>query len=101
MMNFAGQTAAAVSAIILLTDYLFGVVFGMFGGVVFGSVLENHRMTLLGRAPDPLSAGTRAILGLFVRDDGYLGSLPPGRRTAVGGAAGEDPSGPAGQGVNQ
>lgn len=81
VMNFAEQTAAGVSAIILLVDFLVGIACGMFGGVVFGSVRENHEMSLLEQAPDPLSAGTRMILGVFTRDDGYLRSLPPGGRT--------------------
>jgi|SRR5690348_398576 len=80
MIDFATQTAAAVSAIVLLVDFLFGITCGMFSGVVFGSVRENHEMSLLEQAPDPLSAGARVILGLFTRDDGYLRSLPPGGR---------------------
>ena len=70
MTNFAGQTVAAMAAIILLVDYLLGVSLGMFGGLVFGSVRENHSMSLLGQAPDPISAGARAILVPFTRDDG-------------------------------
>lgn len=81
MSSFAGQTAAAVSAITLLVDFLLGITCGMFCGVAFGSVYENHRMSLLEQAPDPISAGTRVILGLFTRDDGYLRGLPPGRLT--------------------
>lgn len=99
-MNFA-QQATAVSAIILLIDYLFGVAFGMFGGIVFGSVRENHRMSLLEQAPDPLSAGARVILRPFVCDDGYLRSLPPGRSRKVGGSHGGDRSGSHGQGLDQ
>ena len=101
VINFAEQTAAGVSAIILLVDYLFGVALGMYGCVVFGSVRENHGMSLLERAPDPLSAGTRVILGLFIRDDGYLRSLPPGRHPATGDSPGDDSSGSVGQGVNR
>lgn len=85
-MNFTEQTAAAVSAIILVLDFLIGITCGMFGGVIFGSVRENHRMSLLEQPPDPISAGARVILGLFTRDDGYLRSLPPGRGGAARGS---------------
>lgn len=84
MINFAEQTAAGVSAFMLLVDYLTGVCAGVFGSMVFGSVLENHRMSLLEQAPGPISAGVRVLLCPFIRDDGgYLRSLPPGRRTVA------------------
>lgn len=90
--NFAESTAAAVSAIILLVDYLVGVVFGIFGSAVFASVLENHGMSLLERAPGPVSAGIRVFLLPYTRDDdGYLRSLPPGRSGATGGSRGDAP----------
>lgn len=102
MMNFADQAAAAVSAIILLVVYLLGVACGMFGGLVFGSVRENYKMSLLEQAPDPLSAGARALLRPFVRDDdGYLRSLPPGRHGATSSLRGDDSAGSQGQGVNR
>jgi len=102
MMNFADQAAAAVSAIILLVVYLLGVACGMFGGLVFGSVRENYKMSLLEQAPDPLSAGARALLRPFVRDnDGYLRSLPPGRYGATSSSRGDDSAGSQGQGVNR
>jgi hypothetical protein len=102
MMNFAEQTAAAVSAIILLVDYLLGVACGMFGGLVFGSVRENRRMSLLEQAPDPISAGARTLLRPFVRDDdGYLRSLPPGRHGATSNPRGDDSAGSQGQGVDR
>jgi hypothetical protein len=101
-MNFTAQTATAVSAIILLVDYLLGVACGVFGGLVFGSVRENYKMSLLEQAPDPISAGARALLRPFVRDDdGYLRSLPPGRRKAINSPRGDDSAGPQGQGVNR
>lgn len=81
--SFAGQTAAAVSAVLLLVDYLLGITLGMFGGLAFASVRENYGMSMLEPAPDRISAGARAILMPFTSDDGYLRSLPPGR----GGAA--------------
>lgn len=101
VMNFAAQTAAGVSAIILLVDYLLGVACGMFGGLVFGSVRENYKMSLLEQAPDPISAGARALLRPFIRDDGYLRSLPPGRYGATSSPRGDDSAGSQGQGVNR
>lgn len=80
MLSFAGQTAAAVSAVVDLVDVLTGIACGVFGGVIFGSVRENHAMSLWKRAPDPVSAGARVILRPFTRDDGYLRGLPPGGR---------------------
>jgi hypothetical protein len=99
-MNFAAQ-ASAVSAIILLIDYLFGVTFGMFSGVVFGSIRENRRMSLLEQAPDPVSAGAREVFGVFTRDDGYLRSLPPGERKAGRNPQGDDSSESHGQGLDR
>jgi hypothetical protein len=101
MTNFAAQ-ASAVSAIILLVDYLIGVTVGMFGGLVFGSVREGHSMSMLEQAPDPVSAGARALLMPFTRDDdGYLRSLPPGRGAAPRGSRADGSSGSPGQGVNR
>ena len=100
MINFAEQTAVGAFAVILLVDYLLGVSFGMFGSMVFGSVLENHRMSLLEQAPGPISAGVRVLLCPFIRDDGgYLRSLPPGRRPAARRRRG-DSSGSTGREVN-
>jgi hypothetical protein len=99
-MNFA-QQASAVSAVILLIDYLFGMAFGVFGSVVFGSIRENRGMSLLEQAPGPVSAGARMILGVFTRDDGYLRSLPPGARAAARNVRGDDPSGSYGQGPDR
>jgi hypothetical protein len=102
MTNFAEQAAAAVSAIILLVDYLFGVALGMLGCLIFGSVYENRRMSLLEQAPGPISGGVRVILRLVTFDDGYLRSLPPGRREATRGSLGDDNSfGSPGQEVDQ
>ncbi|MGH3279375.1 MAG: hypothetical protein ACRDNW_09575 [Trebonia sp.] len=101
-MNFAEHTAAAVSAIILLLDYLAGITFGIFGSAVFASVRENDRMSLLERAPDPISAGIRVFLLPFTRDDdGYLRSLPPGRGGAIGSSRGGLSPGSRRQGGNR
>jgi hypothetical protein len=100
-MNFAAQTVAAVTAVIVLVDYLLGVTLGMFGGLVFGSVRENRSMSLLEQAPDPISAGARTLLRLFIdEDDEYLRSLPlGGTRAPQTSRPGE--SGLPGQGVNR
>lgn len=95
MINFADQA----SAIVILVDYLFGLAFGVIGCMIFGSVRENHAMSLLRQAPDPVSAGARVIFGVFTRDDdGYLKSLPPGDRTAVREPRGDDSPGSHGPG---
>jgi hypothetical protein len=102
MTNFAEQAAAAVSAIILLVDYLLGVALGMYGCMIFGSVRENRRMSLLEQAPGPISDGVRALLRPYVRDDGgYLRHLPPGRREVTKGSLGDDSFGSHGQEVDQ
>lgn len=101
VMNFAAQTAAGVSAIILLVDFLIGITCGMFGALAFGSVRENYKMSMLEQAPDQVSAGARAILRPFIRDDGYLRSLPPGRRGATRDSRGNDSSGTQGREVNE
>jgi hypothetical protein len=72
-MNLTDQ----LSAISLLIVYLAGLSVGLLGCTVYASVLENADMSLLGTAQDPITAGVRVLLGLFIRDDGYLRSLPP------------------------
>lgn len=99
--NFAAQTAAGVSAIILLVDFLIGITCGMFAGLAFGSVRENYKMSLLEQAPDPISAGARTLLRPFIRDDGYMRRLPPGRRGTTRDSSGNNSSGTQGREVNQ
>ena len=100
MTYFAAQ-ATAVSAIILLIDYLIGVTVGTFGGLVFGSVRENHDMSMLEQAPDIVSGGARVLLMPFTQDDGYLRSLPPGRGRAPRRSPGRGSSGSPGQEANR
>jgi hypothetical protein len=101
MTNFAAQ-ASAVSAIILLVDYLFGLTFGVVGGVVLGSIRENRRMSLLEQAPDPVSAGARVFFNLVTRDDdGYLRSLPPDARKTVRDPHADGSSESHGQGLDR
>jgi hypothetical protein len=98
MTNFADQAPAMV----ILVDYLFGLAFGVIGSMIFGSVLENHAMSLLREAPDPISAGAREFFGLFTRDDdGYLRSLTPGEHKAPRGAHRDGSSGSHGQGTER
>jgi hypothetical protein len=73
-MNFIEQ----LTAVALLVDFFLGVSFGVVGGAAYGSRLEDRESSLLGAEPDAVSAGARAIYGLYTRDDGYMASLLPG-----------------------
>ena len=88
---------SALAAIALLVDYLFGVTFGVIGCAVFGSVRENHDISLLEQAPDPISAGARVIFGVATCDDGYLRGLRPGTRGVKRDPRGDDIRGSHGQ----
>jgi hypothetical protein len=90
MMNLVEQ----LTAIAILIDFLLGVTFGVVGGAILGSRREDYEMSLLGEAPDPLSAGARVIYGVFTRDDGYLRSPLHGS----GEATRNDGDGPGSQG---
>jgi hypothetical protein len=100
-MTYLAAQATAVSAIILLIDYLIGVTVGVYGGLVSGSVRENHSMSMLEKAPGPVSAGARVVLMPFTQDDGYLRSLPPGRGAASRGSEGDGSTGSQGQEVDR
>lgn len=89
-----------LSAIILLIDFLVGLVCGVAGGAIHGSKCEDRERTLLGAAPDPFSAGARVLYGLYTRDDGYLQSLLTGGGTA-GSPEADDIGGPPGQGLDR
>jgi hypothetical protein len=95
-MNFVEQ----LTAIAILIDFLFGVTFGVVGGAILGSRREDYEQSLLGSAPDPLSAGARVIYGVFTRDDGYLRSLLPGAGEATDDSA-DDGSGSQGPGQDR
>ena len=70
----------------IMVDYLTGLSCGLLGCLVFGSVRENRRMSLLQQAPDPVSAGARVMFGVYTRDrGGYLQSILPGQRKAAPG----------------
>jgi hypothetical protein len=70
-MSFVEQ----LSAVMLLVAFLFGVTFGVIGSAARGSRREDREFTLLGAAPDPLSHGTRVVVGLCTRSDQYMRSL--------------------------
>jgi hypothetical protein len=97
-MNFIEQ----LSAVALLADFFLGVTVGIVGGAVHGSLHEDRRGTLLGAAPDPLSAGARRMLGVYTRDDdGYLRRLLSGDSQVPGDGGDEqrsDGSGAQGKG---
>ena len=94
-MNFVEQ----LTAIAILIDFLLGVTFGIVGGAILGSRREDYEKTLLGKAPDPLSAGARVVHGVFTRDDGYLRSLLPGSAEPPANDTADD--GPGSQGPGQ
>ncbi len=92
-MNFVEQ----LSAVVLLVDFLLGVVFGVVGGASHGSRREDREYSLLTTAPDDVSAGARLINGVCTRDDGYLRGLLPGGGEKAGDASGDDSAGSHGQ----
>jgi hypothetical protein len=94
-MNFVEQ----LTAIAILIDFLFGVTFGIIGVAIIGSRREDYEKTMLGEAPDPLSAGARVVYGVFTRDDGYLRSLLHGTGQATRNDSADD--GPGSQGPGQ
>jgi hypothetical protein len=96
-MNFVEQ----LTAIAILIDFLFGVTFGVVGGAILGSRREDYENTLLGAAPDPLSAGARVIHGVFTRDDGYLRSLLGGASQATRNDSADDGPGSQGPGLDR
>jgi hypothetical protein len=77
------------------------VTFGVVGGAILGSRREDYEKTLLGEAPDPLSAGARVIYGVFTRDDGYLRSLLPGSGEATRNDGVDDGPGSQGPGLDR
>jgi hypothetical protein len=77
-----------LTSLALLIIFLFGITCGVVGGAVHGS----RRGALLAPASDDvLSAGARAIYGVYTRDDdGYLRGLLPGTDQASGDGRGDD-----------
>ena len=97
MINFVEQ----LTAIAILIDFLFGVTFGFVGGAIFGSRREDYEKSMLGGAPDPLSAGARVVYGVFTRDDGYLRSLLRSASEATRSDSTGDGSGSQGPGLDR
>jgi hypothetical protein len=96
-MNFIEQ----LTAVALLIDFLFGVTCGFIGSAARGSRREDRDYTLLGAAPDPISAGARVIHGVYTRADEYMMGLLPGGGEAGGDNPGIDDSGAQGQELDQ
>jgi hypothetical protein len=96
-MNLVEQ----LTAIAILIDFLFGVTFGIVGGAILGSRREDYERTMLGGAPDPISAGARVVYGVFTRDDGYLRSLLRGPNEATRNDSTDDGSGSQGPGLDR
>jgi hypothetical protein len=74
----------AGGAILLLVDFLFGVLAGVVGSVARASTHEDRRTSLTGAAPDPGSAGARALHGVYVRGTGWETDVLRGERPADG-----------------
>jgi hypothetical protein len=87
------------SALALLIVFLFGITLGVVGSAVHGS----RRGSLLAPASDDLlSAGARAIYGVYTRDDdGYSRGRLPGTGQAPGDRGGDDASDSSGQESNR
>jgi hypothetical protein len=96
-MNFVEQ----LSAMALLIDFLFGVIFGVVGSASLASRREDHEFTLLKAAPGPVCAGVRVIHGVYTSADEYMIGLLHGGGRAAGGNRGIDDSGSQGQELDQ
>ena len=81
-------TSEQLTALSLLTTFLFGITFGVIGGAVHGS---RRSALLVPAADDLLSAGARVIYRIYTRDDdGYLQSLLRGNDHASDAPSGDD-----------
>jgi hypothetical protein len=89
-----------VSAVALLVDFFLGVTCGIVGGAAHGSRREDRGYTVLGAAPDPVSAGARVLHGVYTSADDYMMGLLPGGE-AGGDNRGIDSSGAQGQELDQ
>jgi hypothetical protein len=84
-----------LTSLVLLIIFLFGITCGVISGAVHGS----RRGALFAPASDDvLSAGARAIYGVYTRDDdGYLRGLLPGNDQTSGNRHGDDTPDSSGQ----
>jgi hypothetical protein len=96
-MNFIEQ----LTAVTLLIDFFFGVTCGVIGSAVHGSKHEDRGGTLLGAAPDPVSAGARVLHGVYTSADEYMLGLLPGGGEADGRHRGIGDLGVQGQELGQ
>jgi hypothetical protein len=96
-INFIEQ----LTAVTLLIDFFFGVTCGVIGSAVHGSRREDRGYTLLGAAPDPVSAGARVLHGIYTSADEYMLGLLPGGGEADGYNCGIGDFGVLGQELDQ
>jgi hypothetical protein len=93
-MSFIEQ----LSAIALLIDFLFGVMFGVVGSASLASRRADRVYSLVHAPPDPLCDGVRVIQGVYTRGDRWVSDA---RRAAAPGdnswPGGNDDSGSQGQ----
>jgi hypothetical protein len=68
---------AQLSAVAFLVDFFLGVACGIIGSAIHGSRCEDRGYTLLGAAPDPVSAGARVLYGVYTGADAYMMGLFP------------------------
>jgi hypothetical protein len=73
-MNFVEQ----LTAIALLIDFLLGVTCGMVSSAAHESRRDERRHTLLGAAPDPISAGALVLHSVYTSTDESMCLLPGG-----------------------
>ena len=72
----------AGTTILLLVDFLFGVLAGIVGTAARASVHEDRRWSLTGTAPDPSCEGTRVLHGVGVSGVGWQSEVRRGERPA-------------------
>ncbi len=93
-MSFIGQ----LSAIMLLIDFLVGVMFGIVGSASLASRREDRDYSLLHAPPDPLRDGVRVIHGVYTRGDRWASDVRrPAPRNDDRGCGSGDGSGAQGQ----
>jgi hypothetical protein len=61
-----------LSAITLLVDFLFGVMFGVVGSASLASRREDLGYSLTHAPPDTLCEGARVIHGVYTLGDGFV-----------------------------
>ena len=93
-MSFIEQ----LSAIALLIDFLFGVMFGVVGSASLASRREDRDYSLVHAPPDLLRDGVRVIHGVYTRGDRWVSDTRRGAALGDDGwPGGDDGSGSQGQ----